>query len=137
MRFDKHLLLEDEKTEFYETASMLGVICPPSLAKKVREIVYNYKNTSLDEIKSALEDCQKLAGSGGYDWSSQGVASLKAVKMGEARVLDIFALLSGMYDFRVEIVESNAKGKLYFIHNNIEKWYELEGQVLCAQASRR
>lgn len=131
MRFNEHILNEDEKTEFYETASMLGIVCSDGLAKRCRDIIYDYKNTDLKTIESALKECQALVGSGGYDWSPQGVKSVKAVKMGKPRVLHIFALLSGMFDFRYEIVQSIVGGsKLYFIHNRIEDWYELEKKVV-------
>ena len=131
MRFDEYLLTEDAKTDFYETAAMLGVVATDGLAKKCEDIVYNYKKTDIENITKTFQQVQALAGKSGYDWNSNGVAIIKKIDpfQKSPEVINVFALLIGMYAFRREIVENVMSGRLYFIHNRITDYYDVEKEV--------
>jgi hypothetical protein len=130
MRLENHILNEDKRTDFLETASMIGVICSDSDAKKAGDILKNAKNikeidymTTLDIIKSYLDKS--------YDWNPGGKSQIKGLKKWQVEeIVDLFALILGMNEFMQKVGRRIVGNKPYFIHNQIDTYYKIEKQVL-------
>jgi len=133
MRLDEYLITEDEKTEFYETASVIGIICPNTLVKKIDRYIKDLKAkrgltngydpaTILPEIKSIIKS--------GYDWSAQGVGIIKSLKPTDERFIDLCCLIKGMNTFMNEIGKSIVGNSPKFIHARINDYYKVEKDAL-------
>jgi len=131
MKYKDYLTERKQSTDFYETAAAIGVVCSDALGKKCTDIIYNYKNTKIEVIKEALDKIKATLG-GNYDWVSKGAAVIKklTVEKDTTEVIDLMAILAGMYSFRKEIVEMDTSGPLQFIHNKIGEYYKVEKEVL-------
>ena len=101
MKYKDYLTERKQSTDFYETAAAIGVVCSDALGKKCTDIIYNYKNTKIEVIKEALDKIKATLG-GNYDWVSKGAAVIKklTVEKDTTEVIDLMAILAGMYSFR-------------------------------------
>jgi len=131
--YDNYRVLnEDAKTEFYETAACLGIYADGKFAALAKDILTATTDISeqIKEFIPMFNDILKLSG----DWSSQGVSELNKRLKGKnvlPVILDIAGLSLGMYNFVNVVVrkELNIQGKLYFVHQGINKYYKLEKAV--------
>ena len=131
MRFDNYLTEAEAKTDFYETASVIGAICSDSFANKCKKIVYDPKNAKAEVIESTLNEAKALLG-GSYDWSTKGSKQVKLLnaKKDIDEITILFALIVGMNTFMKEVGRKVVGGKPQFIHNRIKDYYEVEKEVL-------
>jgi hypothetical protein len=130
MRFEEHILNEDKRTDFLETASMIGIVCSDSDAKKANEILANAKNIKEIDYMKALELLKSYLNKS-YDWNPGGKEQIKSLKKHQVEeIVDLFALVSGMNEFMQKIGRRIVGNKPNFIHNQIDTYYKIEKQVL-------
>lgn len=136
MRYEQYLLTEDAKTEFYETASMIGVLCSDREAANALSIIKNYKEAEGGDITDTLSSLVKYLDKK-HDWSPSGKEQIKSLLVdGVAdfgnidRIIDLFSLVAGMNDYMREVGKSVVGNKADFIHNRINDYYKIEKEVL-------
>jgi len=128
MRYQQYLN-EDTHTDFLETCSCIGIICPISLAKNIK----NYIDTSSGNTSSLLFEIQQLAGSGNNDWVSNGVSVVKSLNIendkDKIKIYDCFNLVVGMNIFMKDIGYNIVGKNPHFIHKNINNYYKKEKSI--------
>jgi len=130
MKFEHHLLTEDARTDFLETASMIGVVCSDSDAAKAAKILDNLKTVEGNDISDVLDILVKYLDKS-YDWNPRGIQQIKNLDFTNIdRVMELFALVRGMNDFMREVGKKIVGNKPYFIHNRINDYYKVEKEVL-------
>ena len=130
MRLEDYLITEDEKTEFYETAAVLGIICSDSLVKKINNTLNDIKSKKGINYDSILKDIKSEI-KGGYDWSSQGVSSIKSLTSSDTeRIIDACCIIKGMNTFMKEVGKKIVGSKPKFIHSRINDYYKAEKNAL-------
>jgi len=135
MKFQGYLLDEAAKkarTEFLETASMIGAVCSSSFMNRVNKILDDPKNINRDYIEKTLEDTKKILDKD-YDWSKEGVSDVRKLTVSEDNmvyIIDLFSLIKGMNTFMKNEGNSIVGTKPKFVHSQIRTYYKIEKSVL-------
>jgi len=130
MRFEQHILNEDQRTDFLETASTIGIICSDNDAKEAGKLLKNFENAKEIDILKLLEIFKTYL-SKGYDWNPDGKNQILKLDISKVKeIVDLFALVCGMNDFMQKVGRRIVGTKHHFIHNKIDTYYKIEKDVL-------
>ena len=124
MKQFNEFLYEDKRTDFFETAACLGIVCGKVLINDINEFLEG-KITKKGKITSNISKLLEKP----YDWNKRGVSEVKKNFKDDILFLDILNLLLGMYMF----VDKEVKiplSKRNFIHNKINDYYKAEKKAL-------
>lgn len=120
-RLKRYVLNEDVKTDFLETCACIGIVITNSQLKQLKQ----YVSDQDDRFTELLETIT----SQDYDWNSSGVNSVLSTDVSTNNAVMIISLIQGMKNF-VDDVASKIGSNLYFVHDNISKYYKIENDRL-------
>lgn len=129
MKLNGYLLLEDERTDFLETCSCIGIVASNGLVKKIDK-VFKKEDANIGPILDQIKDILNRD----YDWIPRGAKQIKALKANKpddfGLIVDLFALIRGMNAFMNEVGKKIVGNSPKFVHNKIDDYYKVEKEIL-------